>query len=297
VDTAAGTDLTPPVVEAVRSRVEGVLRAELRARRNELSALDPSAAVLVEELERLLAAGGKRLRPAFCYLGYRAAGGADGEPIERAAASLELLHTFAIVHDDVMDEASERRGVETTHVRFSRTFPGASGARGRSAAVLVGDLAAVLAEALFRSSRFPPERLEEAFARFDRMRMEMAAGQYLDLLGAARRDLAAAEHVAELKTASYTVEGPLLIGAALAAAPEELETVLLAYGRPAGEAFQLRDDVLDHQALPGTAERVDALVAQAVAALEGTRLEPVAAAALRRVAHAMRLGGDEARGV
>jgi geranylgeranyl diphosphate synthase type I len=78
VDTAAGTDLTPPVVEAVRSRVEGVLRAELRARRNELSALDPSAEVLVEEVERLLAAGGERLRPAFCYLGYRAAGGATG---------------------------------------------------------------------------------------------------------------------------------------------------------------------------------------------------------------------------
>jgi geranylgeranyl diphosphate synthase type I len=290
VDTAAGrTELTPPVVQAVRSRVDAALTDELRARREELSALDPSAAVLVEELERLLAAGGKRLRPAFCYLGYRAAGGAEGESIVRAAAALELLHTFALVHDDVMDGATERRGVETTHVRFSRAFPAASGARGRSAAVLVGDLAAVLAEALFRSSGFPPDRLEEAFARFDRMRLEMAAGQYLDLLGAARRDLASAEHVAELKTGSYTVEGPLLIGAALAEAPEGLEARLRAYGRPAGEAFQLRDDVLDHQAPPGAAERVDALVAEAVAALEGARLEPVAAAALRHVAEAMRL--------
>jgi len=267
-----------PVVEAVRSRVDAVLATELRARRAELEALDPSAGILVEELERLVGAGGKRLRPAFCYLGYRAA--------------LELLHTFALVHDDVMDEAVERRGVETTQVRFARSFAGSSAGRGRSAAVLVGDLAAVLAEALFRASGFPPERLDEAFVRFDRMRLGMAAGQYLDLLGAARRDLASAVHVAELKTGSYTVEGPLLIGAALAGASDDVETRLLDYGRPAGEAFQLRDDVLDHEAPPGAAERVGALVAEAVAALEGARLEPVAAAALRALAEAMRLPED-----
>ncbi|HEU4355300.1 MAG TPA: polyprenyl synthetase family protein [Actinomycetota bacterium] len=291
MDIAAGrTDLVPPIVEAVRSRVDRVLASELQARRDELAALDPSAAVLVEELERLLAAGGKRLRPAFCYLGYRAAGGAEGEPIVRAAAALELLHTFALVHDDVMDEATERRGVETTQVRFSRAFAGASGARGRSAAVLVGDLAAVLAEALFRTSGFPPGLVEEAFARFDRMRLEMAAGQYLDLLGSSRLDLASAEHVAELKTGSYTVEGPLLIGAALAGAPAALESRLLAYGRPVGEAFQLRDDVLDHEAPVGAAERVDVLIEEAISALEGARLEPVAAAGLRHAAEAMRLG-------
>jgi geranylgeranyl diphosphate synthase type I len=274
----------------VRGRVEAVLEEELRVRREELAALDPAAGVLVEELERLLAAGGKRLRPAFCYLGYRAAGGEDGEPIVRAAAALELLHTFALVHDDVMDEAVERRGVETTQVRFARAFAGASAGRGRSAAVLVGDLAAVLAEALFRASGLAPERLATALERFDRMRLEMAAGQYLDLLGSARRDLAAAEHVAELKTGSYTVEGPLLIGAALAGAGPELEGRLLAYGRPAGEAFQLRDDVLDHEAPPGAAERVGTLVAEAIAALEGARLEAVAATALRSLAEALRLG-------
>lgn len=283
--------LALPVVEAVRTRVDAVLTAELRTRRAELEALDPAAGVLVEEIERLLGAGGKRLRPAFCYLGYRAAGGEEGDPVIRAAAALELLHTFALVHDDVMDEAIERRGVETTQVRFSRAFTGASGGRGRSAAVLVGDLAAVLAEALFRASSFPPARLAEAFVRFDRMRLEMAAGQYLDLLGAARRDLASAEHVAELKTGSYTVEGPLLIGAALAGASGDVEARLLAYGRPAGEAFQLRDDVLDREAPPGATERVGALVAQAVDALEGARLEPVSAAALRSLAETMRLPG------
>lgn len=291
MDTPAGrTRPALPIVDAVRSRVDAVLRAELAARRADLEALDPAAGILVAEIERLLAAGGKRLRPVLCYLGYRAAGGAEGEPIVRAAAALELLHTFALVHDDVMDEATERRGVETTHVRFARVFAGGSAGRGRSAAVLVGDLAAVLAEALFRASGFAAEALDDAFTRFDRMRLEMAVGQYLDLLGAARRDLASAEHVADLKTASYTGEGPLLVGAALAGAPDEVVAALAAYGRPAGEAFQLRDDVLDHEAPAGASERVDELVTLATHALDGARLEPIAATALRAIAQAMRVG-------
>jgi geranylgeranyl diphosphate synthase type I len=293
VDAAAAPGLAlPPAVEAVRARVEAVLAAELRARGAELAALDPRAGVLVEELERLLAAGGKRLRPALCYLGHRAAGGTDGEPILRAAAALELLHTFALVHDDLMDEARERRGVETTHVRFARLLGGerrTAEARGRAVAVLVGDLAAVLAESLLRRSGFPERFLAAALERFDRMRLEMAAGQYLDVIGTAR-DLASAERVAGLKTASYTVEGPLRIGAALAGAPAEVEAVLSAYGRAAGEAFQLRDDVVDGQAPAGALERVDGLVAEALGALEGARLEPDALAALRRLAEGLRLG-------
>lgn len=278
--------LLPPVLEAVRRRVDEVLADRFLEQRAEIAAFDPEAAILVDELERIVSAGGKRLRPAFCYLGFRAAGGQDGEPIVRAAAALELLHTFALVHDDVMDEAEVRRGVETTRVRFAR---GTTERHGRSVAVLVGDLAAVLAESLFRSAGFPTERTSAALSRFDRMRLEMAAGQYLDLVGAAGRNLDAAEHVAELKTGSYTVEGPLLIGATLAGAPSETHACLLAYARPAGEAFQLRDDVLDREALAGAVSRVNVLIGEAVDALEGVRLDPVAASALRSLAEALRL--------
>lgn len=293
MDTAAGPgtlDL-PPIVLAVRARVDAVIQMHLDERRAEIDELDRTAGALVEEVRRLLAAGGKRLRPAFCYLGFRAAGGGDGEPIVRAAAALELLHTFAIVHDDVMDDATERRGVPTTQVRFARELGWSSVAHGRSVAVLVGDLAAVSAESLLRTSGFPRERLAVAFERFDRMRVEMATGQYLDLLGAARRDLPSAEHVAELKTGSYTVEGPLLIGAALAGAPAELERGLRAFARPAGEAFQLRDDVLDREAVPGSVERIDALVDEALAALDDDHLDPVAASALRTLADRLRVEG------
>lgn len=279
----------PPVVLAVRSRADAVLRTFLSERREEVAGIDPTAVALIDELSRLLSAGGKRVRPAFCYLGYRASGGPDGDPIVRAAAALELFHTFALVHDDVMDEATERRGVETTQVRFAGELGWSSPAHGRSVAVLVGDLAAVLAESLFRSSGFPQERQVAAFDRFDRMRIEMAAGQYLDLLGAARRDLPSAEHVAELKTGSYTVEGPLLIGSALAGAPTEVEELLRAYGRPTGEAFQLRDDVMDREGVAGAAERVDALVAEALAALDTGSLDPIAGPALRALAMSLRL--------
>jgi geranylgeranyl diphosphate synthase type I len=281
----------PPFLVAFGARVDEFLFGFLAERRERLAGFDPAAAVLIDELARLLRAGGKRVRPAFCYLGHRAAGGEDGEPIERAAAALELLHTFALVHDDVMDDATERRGVPTTQVRFAAELGWSSPAHGRSVAVLVGDLAAVLAESLLRSADFPRHRLDAALDRFDRMRVEMAAGQYLDLLGAARRDLPTAEHVAELKTGSYTVEGPLLIGAALAGASGSLEGRLRAYGRPLGEAFQLRDDVLDHEAIPGAVERVDALVGEALAALDRAGLDPTVSSALGDLAAAFRPSG------
>ncbi len=286
--TRDGVEL-PRSVQAVRARVERVLAAELAARRRELTALDPEAGVLVAEVERLVGSGGKRLRPTFCYLGYRAAGGPDGEPIVRAGAALELLHTFALVHDDLMDDSTRRRGVETTHVRFARSTGSASG--GRSTAVLVGDLAAVLAESLFRRCGAPAERLAPALDRFDRMRLEMAAGQYLDLLGAGRHDLRAAERVAELKAGSYTVEGPLLIGTALGGGTTDLEHRLLDYARPLGEAFQLRDDVLDGEAPPGAADRVRDLVGEAIGALAADGLEPVARAALLALAEAVGFPG------
>lgn len=285
MEAAQVPSVPPPLPWGFRTRVEAVLEAELSGRRAELQALDPRATALVDELHRLLVAGGKRLRPAFCYLGYRVAGGAEGEGIVRAAAALELLHTFALVHDDVMDEATERRGAATTHVRFAALL--GSGARGRSAAILVGDLAAVLAESLLRRSGFPAPALEAAFQRFDAMRLAMAAGQFLDVSGAAS-DLPSAEHVARLKTAAYTAEGPLAIGAALAGAPPELEAALRGYGRAVGEAFQLRDDLLDGSAPEGARERADALVDEALAALAGAPGDAEALATLRSLAEAIR---------
>jgi geranylgeranyl diphosphate synthase type I len=196
--------------------------------------LEPGAP-LIDEVARMLAAGGKRLRPAFCYWGYRAAGAPDSVAAVAAASSLELLHTFALVHDDIMDRSDERRGIPTTFA-----------ARGTDFALLAGDLALVLADAALMESGFPPERLLAAFAGYSRMRQEVIAGQFLDVEAArkAEVDVAEARRIAVLKSGRYSIEEPMLVGAALAGAPDGLVAGLAAFGGPLGEAFQLRDDLL-----------------------------------------------------
>jgi len=252
----------------------------------------PEAADMVDELRRLVAAGGKRIRPAFCYWGYRAAGGEDCEPIVRAAAALELFHTFALIHDDVMDESETRRGQPSTYARFAGARAGEPGALryGRSVAVLTGDLAAVLADEALIGSGFPPERLLPALRRYARMREEVAAGQFLDVRGPA--GTAQADRVASLKTGAYTVEGPLHIGALLAGGSPELLAALSRFGRPLGLAFQFRDDVLDHGegAVPGaTAAEVNRLIDGARSAVHDPAIDEDAAEALGSLAGALAL--------
>ena len=265
------------------------MRSFLRDARDEVAGDDPAAAPLVDEVIRVVASGGKRLRPAFCFWGHLAAGGHDGEPIIRAAAALELLHTMALIHDDLMDEATQRRGVPASAVHLAaearRQGLSVDPERfGRSGAILAGDLAAVLADQLLLSSGFAAQRLVGALERYRRMRTEMAAGQFLDVAGLAG-DRAAARRAAELKGGTYTVEGPLLIGAALAGAPAATDAALSRFGAPLGRAFQLRDDLEDGEGAHGaTPAEVNALVAQARAALRDAVLTSPAVDALDALA-------------
>jgi len=229
----------------VRALVERALFAFLEERRRLL----PDAEDLVAELERVARAGGKRLRPAFCVWGYRSGGGTDDEAIARAAASLELLHTFAIIHDDVMDRSPMRRGTPATYRQLAeghRTMRGDADRFGVSAAILAGDLALALAGELWWTAGFPRDALVDAVAIYHAMRAEVIGGQYLDLLAAARGDATPEEtrRISVLKSGRYTVERPLLIGAALAAAPDDVRRALAAFGAPLGEAFQLHDDII-----------------------------------------------------
>lgn len=239
-------------------------------------------------------AGGKRIRPAFCYWGFRAAGGEDGEPIVRAAAALELLHTMALVHDDLIDGAKERRGVPSTAVWFSERAselgaPGDPRDFGSSMAVLVGDVSAVWADGLLSASGFSPDVLARASGVYHDMREQMAVGQFLDVGGAAG-DPEVARPAALLKGGTYTVEGPLLIGAALAEGSPAVTECLSRFGRPLGEAFQLRDDLEDGEAAAGvTRETVNGLVAEAKGSLDPDLLtaDPIDALALLADAVAM----------
>jgi geranylgeranyl diphosphate synthase type I len=241
----------PPACQELVDRVDRELDRFLREQRKGLAGDDPHSGTIFDELERVISSGGKRLRPVFCCLGYRATGAGIEERTIRAAAALELLHTFAIVHDDVMDRSRTRRGSPATWVHLADLHRvggmlGDPEQWGVSGAVLVGDLALVLAGRALHEAGFPAERIVPALERYDRMRAEVVIGQYLDVLAAHRgtADEAEARRIALLKSGGYTVEGPLHIGALLAGGSEEVLACLSAYGIPLGEAFQLRDDVL-----------------------------------------------------
>jgi geranylgeranyl diphosphate synthase, type I len=275
-------------LRTIRIRFDGTLTAFLADVRGEMSAVAPDALLPIDEVIRLIGAGGKRLRPAFCYWGFRAAGGSDGEPIQRAAAALELLHTMALIHDDLMDRSPERRGVAASANQLAdearRRGSSDPDHTGRSLALLAGDLAVVLADRLMLTSGFDANILVRALDRYHRMRTDMALGQCLDV--AADGDPTV---VAALKGGSYTVEGPLQIGALLARGGPDVLAALAEFGAPVGLAFQLRDDERDGD-IPSVPGRVAQLIAQGRAALDAPGLDPAAVASLRGLADLVGLG-------
>jgi geranylgeranyl diphosphate synthase type I len=234
--------------------------AELRARFDaELSAFldrqdpdwpDGAPRGVFTTLHRFVLAGGKRLRPLFCYWGWRAAGGQDGTPIVVAAAALELFHAFALIHDDIMDGSDRRRGEPSVHRLFAdlharSAWRGDPASYGRNTALLCGDLCAAWADQMFHECGLHPEQVHRGYGVFAVMRTEVIAGQYLDLVsGVGDGSVASALTVVRMKAARYTVTRPLQIGAALAGAGPEAQEALAAFGDPLGDAFQLRDDVL-----------------------------------------------------
>jgi len=276
---------TASVLEPVVRRVDAILEAFLAERREEANAVDHRTAEPVEEIQRLVRAGGKRLRPACTYWGYRAAGGADGPEIWQAAAAVELLHTMALLHDDVMDADDERRGEPSARARQIAAAKDRGQADpervGIAVAIVAGDLAAAFAEELFSTAGFPPDRQLAGTARLARMRLELALGAYLSV---ANLDVDPAT-VAYLKGGAYTVEGPVLLGAALAGAAPEVEEALRAFARPLGAAFQLLDDLADGDAAPGASRaEAAALVESSRAALVDPSLDRTAADTLDALA-------------
>jgi len=211
---------------------------------------DGTPAGVLDAVRRFVLADGKRLRPMFCYWGWRGAGQPDGPHIVTAAAALELFHAFALIHDDIMDGSSLRRGQPTVHRHFAdvhtrHSWRGEAVRYGHSAALLCGDLCAAWADHMLHESGLPIEWIHRGYRLFTVMRTEVIAGQYLDLVsGVGDGSVAGALTVIRMKAARYTVTRPLQIGAALAGGEPELQAALQAFGDPLGDAFQLRDDVL-----------------------------------------------------
>ncbi|AZM55916.1 polyprenyl synthetase [Streptomyces sp. WAC 01529] len=231
---------------AFKTRVDEVLRPFVAQEAERFTAIDPALGPVAEQLEAAVT-DGKRLRAAFCYWGWRAAGQPDSDALMRAAASMELVHAAAVVHDDLIDDSALRHGRPTAHIALRgavRHRPCAVDAA-RSLAMLVGDLLMGLAGQLFATSGLPAAYLARARPLWSALARELIAGECLEILGTgAEPDVTASLKVIRYKTAKYTVEQPLLIGGALAGAGGRLREGYSAYGLPLGEAFQLRDDLL-----------------------------------------------------
>lgn len=252
-----------PVGQAFRAAIGSSLDAFLTARGVELAAMDDALAPFIERA-RAFTAGGKRLRPAFCAWGFAAGTETLDVPdaVIAAAASLDLLHVSALVHDDVMDASDFRRGIPAAHRQFEADHRasqrrGEPEAFGRAGAILFGDLLLVWSEQAFQEAGLEAPAQARALPYLHAVRQEVTAGQYLDTLAQAvdpyprtrtAEDVNALEELVQrvvtFKTASYSIQRPLNIGAALAGASEQRQRALDAFGLPLGRAYQWRDDVL-----------------------------------------------------
>ncbi|GAB2735631.1 polyprenyl synthetase family protein [Amycolatopsis magusensis] len=242
---ALGTGITEAGRD-IAQRVDDRLREVLTRDRERYSQVAPQSRDVVDALLTAVLGGGKRLRPTLAHLAFTGAGGSAGdERIIEVGAALELLHAGCLVHDDVMDDSPVRRGLPTTHAAFGQRhalsgYTGEERRYGEGVATIVGDLAFFYAIGLLRGAGPDAQQV------FFEMAVDAGIGQYLDLLAAAGPAEAAPDPlvIARYKTGRYTVEGPLRLGAALCGRLADLDPVFTAFGRPAGLAYQLRDDLI-----------------------------------------------------
>ncbi len=240
----------------LRQRVQRAVDDQIAAASRDLAEIGPDLAPLIDAVAGLLT-GGKGLRASFLYWGHRAAGTPDSPELVRLAASMEFFQGAALLHDDVMDQSDTRRGMPSAHralatLHRERGWAGDAGRFGEGAAILAGNLCLTWCDQLYSTCGLPTADLARGRDLFDRMRTQLMGGQFLDLLETARgwegrsltERIESARTVIRYKSAKYTIEQPLLIGALIGGVPGEALPALSAYGLALGEAFQLRDDLL-----------------------------------------------------
>jgi geranylgeranyl diphosphate synthase type I len=242
-------------LKSLREQVEAQLKDFLSEQSEYFTSIAPELEPAATSLTAFVINGGKRFRPLFAAVGAMGAGSQLSAAEFRAFASLELLQACALVHDDLMDASDTRRGEPAIHKLFqsmheSENYQGKATQFGLSAAVLIGDLALIWSDQMLNSSGIKNESLLAALSVHDEMRVELIAGQYLDVFEQARgtQSVAQALNIARYKSAKYTIERPLHLGAAIAIPDEakraQIVSIYSEFGLPLGEAFQLRDDLL-----------------------------------------------------
>ena len=239
------------LLESFRTRLEAELQKWLEQKQRQTGGGLPAADELTGNLTQFLFRGGKRLRPALAFYSYRACGGGADRAVMPLAMALELLHTYLLIHDDIMDRAELRRGEASAHVIYrdfhrARAWTGSSRHFGQSVAILLGDLAQTYSVELFSSVEAAPEVRQQLWRCYAAMCGEVIVGQYLEMTAGYRRDLGEDEllKVLRMKSGRYSVQRPIELGVLLAGASESTFQGLSTYGARMGEAFQLQDDLL-----------------------------------------------------
>lgn len=236
------------LLDTVRRYVDTHLESWLAPRVARATHVSAEVGAAADALKVLALRGGKRMRAALVVVGYEASTAWDGarssahdtarlEACGRAMLAVELLQVYLLIHDDWMDDDDVRRGGPAVHVALRERL--GTKQKGDTAAILAGDLACAYAQDALLETPLPPDRVLAAARAFAGIQAEVVTGQLAEMSTEASVEL-----VHALKTASYTVTGPLAMGAALAGASEARVAQLASYGRPLGVAFQLRDDLL-----------------------------------------------------
>lgn len=206
----------------------------------------------LKQVERIIMSGGKRLRPALMYWGYVGVGGKNKKELLKTSVSVELIHMFLLIHDDIIDNDKTRHGVKTIHTQYKRIGDIVSKNKrdskhfGNSVAIVVGDIIGALGNQVLFESKFPPESVIWVLSRLQSIIAMVAVGEAQDVFIEHRR-IATEKEVLEMyknKTAKYTIEGPLHLGAILGGADEKVLKKITKFAVPVGIAFQIQDDIL-----------------------------------------------------
>jgi geranylgeranyl diphosphate synthase type I len=234
-----------------KKRFEPYLREYFDKKLQQAGKIDVIAEEAVSMIKDYTISGGKRIRPAVLYYGYLAAGGRDSDKIIKTSMSMELLHSFLLIHDDIIDKDASRHGVETIHERYKKigrkySLTKDSDHFGNSMAIISGDMAASMACDIIFNADFPSDVIVKALDKLQKIVYVTIPGEMIDVImsytGKATEEQILKMH--EAKTARYTFEGPLQLGCLLAGGDESLLEKFSAYALPLGKAFQIRDDIL-----------------------------------------------------
>ena len=246
--------LAVEILKNYKKRLDVYLKEYFTQKNKQAQKIDPIAVQVVEVIEKFVLSGGKRIRPALAYYSYLAAGGKDGEHIIKASMSIELAHAFLLIHDDIIDRDDIRHNTTTIHKVYRslgedlKLDENDAMHFGNSMAIVVGDIAYSMANEVSFNSDFDAEVILLSLKKIQEIVYRTVPGEMLDVLMEAKGTATEEEimRMYEGKTARYTFEGPLQLGAVLAGQSDnkELMKALTNYSLPIGRAFQIRDDIL-----------------------------------------------------